>query len=215
MTLMDIYQANGPVFTIVFASLSSISIYLVAWRVIKNFRAHANVDEFLGDLEERLKESGPQEAYQWCKQEAERHQDAVVPRVFLAAFEDGHRGKAAARDAMEDRIETDLVPNLQQKLPAILLFAKVSPMVGLLGTVAGMISAFQTIAGATKVNPSELADDIGMALFTTAEGLIIAIPLIFAYSIFRERVNRYEIELQKGTHAALKLLPLIHQKTRG
>jgi biopolymer transport protein ExbB len=85
-------------------------------------------------------------------------------------------------------------------------------MVGLLGTVSGMIKAFSKIAGNTKVDPSALAGDIGMALFTTAEGLIIAIPLIFAYSLFRERVNRFELDLQRAAQAALNLLPALAGK---
>jgi biopolymer transport protein ExbB len=92
----------------------------------------------------------------------------------------------------------------------MLVFAKLAPMLGLLGTVWGMIMAFGKIAGETKVEPSALANDIGMALFTTAEGLIIAIPLIFAYTMFRERVNRFELDLQRAAQAALNLVPRVY-----
>lgn len=210
MSLTEIYNANGWFFTTVFLSLSVISVYLIVWRQIKNMRAHTDVDAFTDTIQQQLQSGGPQAAFQWLKQTWEQNQDSVVPQVFMTMFEEGHRGKAATRDAMLDRIEMDLLPELQKKLPTILLFAKVAPMVGLLGTVSGMIGAFQAIASATKVNPGDLAEDIGMALFTTAEGLIIAIPLIFAYTIFRERVHRFEIELQRGSQAALKLLPQIH-----
>ncbi|MCA9156048.1 MAG: MotA/TolQ/ExbB proton channel family protein [Planctomycetales bacterium] len=210
MSLTEIYSANGWFFTTVFLSLSVISVYLIVWRQIKNMRAHTDVDVFTDTMQQQLQAGGPQAAFQWLKQTWEQNQDSVVPQVFMTMFEEGHRGKAATRDAMLDRIEMDLLPELQKKLPTILLFAKVAPMVGLLGTVSGMIGAFQAIASATKVNPGDLAEDIGMALFTTAEGLIIAIPLIFAYTIFRERVHRFEIELQRGSQAALKMLPQIH-----
>jgi biopolymer transport protein ExbB len=85
-------------------------------------------------------------------------------------------------------------------------------MLGLLGTVWGMILAFGKIAGATKVEPSALAQDIGMALFTTAEGLLIAIPLIFAYTMFRERVSRFELDMQRAAAAAMNLVPKLFQR---
>jgi biopolymer transport protein ExbB len=164
------------------------------------------------EVENELATGGGRAVFDMCKrQSTETHR--VLPRVFSAALEEGHRGKIAARDAIADCIETEIMPSLQSLLPMILLLAKVAPMVGLLGTVSGMIGAFQTIAGATKVDPSALAQDIGMALFTTAEGLIIAIPLIFAYTFFRERLSRFEVELQRGAKEALKVVPKVFNKS--
>jgi biopolymer transport protein ExbB/TolQ len=110
---------------------------------------------------------------------------------------------------MADCIDTEIMPQLTSTLPAILLLVKTAPMMGLLGTVVGMILAFGKIAGATKVDPSALANDIGMALFTTAEGLFIAIPLIIFYSVFRTRIDRFEIQLQRASQEALRLLPQV------
>ena len=67
--------------------------------------------------------------------------------------------------------------------------AAVAPMIGLLGTVSGMISAFQTIGQVGMGDPSALASDIGEALVTTATGLVIGIPAMVAYFIFRNRLN--------------------------
>jgi len=90
------------------------------------------------------------------------------------------------------------------------VFAKLAPMFGLLGTVWGMIMAFGKIASATtKVEPAALANDIGMALFTTAEGLLIAIPLIFAYTMLRERIGRFELDLKRASEAAMDLMPMM------
>ena len=67
--------------------------------------------------------------------------------------------------------------------------AAVAPMIGLLGTVSGMISAFQTIGQVGMGDPSALAEDIGEALITTATGLTIGIPAMIAYFVFRNRLN--------------------------
>jgi biopolymer transport protein ExbB len=70
------------------------------------------------------------------------------------------------------------------------LFASVAPMIGLLGTVSGMIGAFQKIGTGGMGKPELLAGNIGEALITTATGLIIAVPAIFAFFIFRNNLSR-------------------------
>jgi|GEM_PF-24774 len=69
------------------------------------------------------------------------------------------------------------------------ILAQAAPMVGLLGTVSGMIKAFQNIGREGMSDPSKLAGNIGEALVTTAAGLIVALPAIFCYFIFRERLR--------------------------
>jgi len=138
----------------------------------------------------------------------------VIPKVFASALETCKQGKVATRNAIANLIELEIVPDLNFLLPLILVLAKLAPMIGLLGTVTGMIRAFEKIAGATKVEPSALSGDIGMALFTTAEGLIIAIPLIFAYTLLRERVKRFEIDLQRAAQAAINMLPRLAQDAK-
>jgi biopolymer transport protein ExbB len=208
MSLRDFLAANGIFFTVVFALLSLTSVGLVIWRIIRNVRAHANHEMFFDRLEQELERGGPQQAFAYVQEESRKQR--VLARLMMAVFREGGRGKIAARDAMADCIDTEIRPSLETFLPIILLFAKVAPMLGLLGTVWGMIAAFRQIAGATKVDPSALADNIGMALFTTAEGLIIAIPLIAAYTFFQQRIQRFEIDLQRGAQEALRLLPRIH-----
>ena len=140
-----------------------------------------------------------------------------------AALELAHAGQVLVQLAAVRRAEApvqapgvvvirlEIVPELNFLLPLILVFGKLAPMVGLLGTVTGMIQAFDKIAGATKVEPSALSGDIGMALFTTAEGLILAIPLIFAHAMFSERVKGYRNDLERAAHTALNMLPQMQQ----
>ena len=85
---------------------------------------------------------------------------------------------------------------LHQKIGYLSLIAGVAPMMGLLGTVIGMVEAFDVIARAkTSPKPSELADGIAKALMTTMMGLIVAIPMSVAYYVFRNRVNNVIIEV--------------------
>ena len=201
-TLRQIVVANGPLFTTVFIVLSLASVTVVIWRLWLNHNAKTDLGEFLERLKEDLASGGRTAALEFCEDEP-----GIIAKLFGTALQTCEQGKVATRNAMANLIELEILPDLNYLLPVILVFSKLAPMCGLLGTVWGMILAFNKIAGATKVNPSDLANDIGMALYTTAEGLLIAIPLIFVYTMFRERVNRFELDLQRAAQAALNMLP--------
>ncbi|HVX64154.1 MAG TPA: MotA/TolQ/ExbB proton channel family protein [Pirellulales bacterium] len=208
MSISHIVQSNGPVFTVLFVTLSLVSLTLVIWRWWLNHNAKTDLVDFLARLNQALAQDGLEGAIQMCDEEP-----GIVPKLFTTVLQTGHEGKVATRNAMANLIELEIIPDLNFLLPQVLVFAKLAPMLGLLGTVWGMILAFEKIASATKVNPSDLSRDIGMALFTTAEGLMIAIPLIFAYTMFREQVSRFELDLQRAAQAAMDLLPKLPKKT--
>ena len=85
---------------------------------------------------------------------------------------------------------------MEHNLSYMALIGNISPMIGLFGTVQGMISAFRTIAtGGRTPEPSRLAMDISTALFTTLAGLAIAIPAIAVYNILRNRVQRLTMQV--------------------
>ena len=85
---------------------------------------------------------------------------------------------------------------LEHRLSYMALIGNISPMIGLFGTVQGMIGSFRAIAtGGSTPDPSRLAEGISTALFTTLVGLAIAIPAIAAYNILRNRVARLLLEV--------------------
>jgi biopolymer transport protein ExbB len=205
-----IIEANGPFFLSVFVVLFLASFTLIFWRWLLNRAAKTDLADLVRRLKDDLGAGRWDDAVNLCEEES-----GVVAKVFKTALDASPQGKTAVRNGMADKIELEIVPDLNFLLPWILVLAKLSPMVGLLGTVWGMINAFGKIAGAVKVDPSSLAGDIGMALFTTAEGLLIAIPLIFAYTMFRERVNRFEVDLQRAAQAALRMFPMMAARPAG
>jgi biopolymer transport protein ExbB len=119
--------------------------------------------------------------------------NSVLSRSLNSAL-----GKARPEkpDANREKIEGTYIDNIEAEDGAIgqwinylNVVAAVAPMIGLLGTVSGMISAFQTIGQVGMGDPSALASDIGEALVTTATGLVIGIPAMVAYFIYRNRLN--------------------------
>jgi len=93
------------------------------------------------------------------------------------------------------KIGTEHIFELESWLRTLSLIANLSPTIGLLGTVTGMIKAFMSIESATSVTPAILAGGIWEALITTAFGLIVAIPSFAAYSYFESRVEKFRINL--------------------
>ena len=139
-------------------------------------------------LSEKLKERDLEAARGLCA-----NTNSVLSRCLTAALNKARPEKA---DGNREKIEGSFMDNIEAEDGAIgqwinylNVVAAVAPMIGLLGTVSGMISAFQTIGQVGMGDPSALAGDIGEALITTATGLVIGIPAMVAYFIFRNRLN--------------------------
>jgi len=107
---------------------------------------------------------------------------------------------AASKTNMEDAIAENMARQESQLgfwINFLSLIAGIAPMIGLLGTVSGMIGAFQKIAGGGMGKPELLAGDIGEALTTTATGLVIAIPALFFFFLFRNILNRIMVRAEE------------------
>ncbi len=116
--------------------------------------------------------------------------DNMFSRILAYALARGQRGVDAVREAMQESGTRELT-RLQQRVGYIGFIASVAPMLGLLGTVTGMIGSFNVLGMAKgAARPDELAVGISEALVTTCMGLIVAVPLMFFHNYFRDRVVR-------------------------
>jgi biopolymer transport protein ExbB/TolQ len=123
---------------------------------------------------------------------------ALLARMAIANRQMGY---AKVRQLVMDRFQRDILSDLDQRLSWVNTVIKTAPMVGLLGTVVGMMGAFGKLAGKQNVNPDVLAGDISTALITTALGLAIAIPLVLCTASIRIRIRRMEDLVVSGmTH---------------
>jgi biopolymer transport protein ExbB len=141
-------------------------------------------------FETLLNEKRYQEAYELAKND-----ESFLGHVLSAGLAKLQDGYAPAVEAMQE-VGEDETMKLEQRLSYIALIGTVSPMVGLLGTVDGMVAAFQVIArSSSQPKPSQLAQGISMALITTLVGLWLAIPAIALFGIFRNRLSRLVLEV--------------------
>jgi biopolymer transport protein ExbB len=145
---------------------------------------------FIEAFEQKFNAKDYQGAY-----ETARTDDSFIARVMAAGLARLNRGYPEAIEGMQEVGEEESM-EMEHKLSYLALVAAVAPMLGLLGTVQGMIMSFSEIANSVVApKPKDLANGIATALFTTLEGLIVAIPAMIAYSLLRNRVSRLLLEV--------------------
>ena len=184
------YEALGWPYMLVFLALSFTLVSLLVMNLLTARRDNLCPQELVESFDEKLNEKDFQQAYDLA-----RADESVLGQVLSAGLSKLSRGYNRALEAMQEVGEEESM-KLEHRLSYMALIGNISPMIGLFGTVQGMIASFQVIAsGGSTPKPSELAVGISTALFTTLVGLAIAIPAIAAYNILRNRVARLLLEV--------------------
>jgi biopolymer transport protein ExbB len=188
--LQWLFKALGWMYTIVFLVLSFVFVALVIMNMLSARQQQICPPELIEGFEARLDEKKYQEAYELAKAD-----ESFLGNVLSAGLGKLQSGYEHAIEAMQEVGEEEQM-KLDHRLSYIGLIASISPMVGLFGTVDGMIRSFWVIAtsGGTP-KPSLLAEGVSTALLTTLIGLAIAIPAIAVYNILRNRIQRLVLEV--------------------
>ncbi|CAB1213243.1 MotA/TolQ/ExbB proton channel family protein [Acinetobacter bouvetii] len=132
-------------------------------------------------------------------------QQSTLGRIFNAGYESKHQNEQYARAQMETTASQE-IGYLEKNINFLGTLSAVAPLLGLLGTVLGIIESFLVIDLGTNSNPTLMIPGISKALITTAAGMFIAIPALFAYRYFQRLVQEYVAELEQQStlfHAAL------------
>jgi len=134
---------------------------------------------------------------------------SALGKVLAAALANRHRSRDVIKEAVEDT-GRHVVHELERFLNTLGTIAGVTPLLGLLGTVIGMIRVFSAITVHGVGNPNELAGGISEALITTAAGLTVAIPSYFFFRYFKGRVEAYVVSMEDR---AISLIGAIERGT--
>jgi biopolymer transport protein ExbB len=194
--MWEIIKAGGPVmWPIILCSIGAAAIVLERLWSLQLGRV---IPRELTEKVWRLVETG---------QLTDKHvealrQNSALGRVLAAGLANRHRPREIIKEAIEDT-GRHVAHDLERFLNVLGTIAGVSPLLGLLGTVTGIIAAFNAITAAGVGDPRVLSGGIGQALITTAAGLIVAIPSLMGYRFLRGRVDALVIEMEKE---ALKLV---------
>ncbi len=163
-----------------------------------------DTQQFLSSVLEKMKRHQVKEALEICEKTK-----SPISHILKAGILKYDRTRPQIKEAIEDASLYE-IPRLEKNLSMLATIAHISPLLGLLGTVTGMVRCFQAIqAKATSfhpVSPGDLAGGIWEALLTTVAGLIVAIPTFIVYNYLVSRINNFILEMEKASTELVNFL---------
>lgn len=198
-------EKGGPILIPIYlGSIIALAIFFERLWVLRSRRILP--EEFQSEIEPLLIRGDIPGALERCRSET-----SPLARILTSALQEERDHRAGVRDALIGSGKREAL-ELHRHLGALGTIAGVEPLLGLLGTVSGMIHTFNVITTQGVGNPNQLAGGISEALITTAAGLTIAIPTYIAYRYLQGRAAYLLSELEEES---LRLLPLIENAGGG
>ena len=183
---------------------SVISFAIVIERMISLRRMQIDTKTFMEQISKSLKRNKVMEALDLCDRTK-----GPIANILKAGILKHDRPRNEIREAIEDA-SIHQVPRLEKNLPVLSTVANVAPLLGLLGTVTGLVKAFQVIeskaSSITPVNPGDLAGGIWESLLATTFGLCVAIPTYVAYNYLVSRVDGFVLDMERSATDLLNIL---------
>ncbi|MDP2904673.1 MAG: MotA/TolQ/ExbB proton channel family protein [Candidatus Omnitrophota bacterium] len=203
MSLWQVFLAGGPLmWPILLCSVFALAIILEKfWHLHK---IKIDTQEFLRKVLDKMKRNETKEALQICE-----NTPSPVANIIKAGILKYDRPRPQIIEAIED-VSLYEIPRMEKNLTALATIAHISPLLGLLGTVTGMVRCFQTIQAKSvslhPISPGDLAGGIWEALLTTVAGLMVAIPTFVAYNYLVSRINNFVLEMEKASTELVNFL---------
>lgn len=198
---MTLFADGGlMMYALVLCSLVALGVIIAkSWTL---WLAHRDTDRILAQVRELTEAGKIDDAIRAAA--ATPGPAAAILLVGLRRIRSGkvHSGELEQAVSTTGAIELGF---LERGLVILATVANVAPLMGFLGTVAGMILAFASIEASGDVNPTLVAGGIKVALLTTATGLLIAIPVNLGYNFFVTRIDKLIVDMEQGTQQLLNL----------
>jgi biopolymer transport protein ExbB len=190
--LVELFFRGGP-FMYPLLGASIIGVAIIIERAVTLSRARTDVRKLMKRVLDAIHSKGVDAAAAECERTR-----GPIAAILHAGLKRAERGTEAVERAIETAgsIETSF---LERGLIWLATLATIAPLLGFLGTVSGMIRAFNAIAEAEQVNAKLVASGISEALITTATGLIVAIPIQTFHNFFVAQIDRFIIEMEETT----------------
>lgn len=205
LAAVDTGQLFGLIANFIYLVLAAIALWgafcvVMVWTRVarQRFKSEAEQVEFLNEIEPRISAKDFDGAASVCDGDPR-----AVPQLALVAIKNRNIGYSKIKRLVMDRFQRDVLSELEQRLSWVKTVIASAPMVGLFGTVFGMMGAFSKLAASENVEPSALASDISVALITTASGLAIAIPLVLLTNSINIRIRKMEDLVGSGVSRIL------------
>ena len=192
MLYTQLIDDGGPIMWVILAG-SLIAVFVFLKKVFQFHREEINVRELLRGLFNVLKRDGFVEAITLCD-----NTPGPAARLLGAAILAYERGDEDIRQAIDDAALEEM-PKLERHINLLGTIGFVMPLIGFLGTVLGMMRAFQVAANAEALSAERISEAVNMALITTASALVVAIPCYIAYNYLVARVNSITLDMEKAS----------------
>lgn len=183
---------------------SIVALAVVIERLYHLHRAKIDSDKFMESISNTVKRNRIMDAVDLCEKTP-----GPIAHIIKAGILKHDRSRHEVKEAIEDAGIYE-VPRLEKNLGTLATIAHISPLLGLLGTVTGMVRAFQVIqekaTSLYPVSPGDLAGGIWEALITTCAGLIVAIPTFVAYNYLVSRVKGVVLEMERTATDLINIL---------
>lgn len=203
MSLWQVFLAGGPIMWPI-ALCSVFASAIVGAKLWHLYKIEIDTKDFIGKILDEIKAHRIKESLEICDKV-----ESPISCILKAGILKYDRPRLQIKEAIEDASLYE-IPKLEKNLPTLVTIAHISPLLGLLGTVTGMVMCFQKIQEkATSfhpVSPGDLAGGIWVALLTTVAGLIVAIPAYVAYNYLVNRVNNFILEMEKASTELVNFL---------
>ncbi len=202
--MFELFQKGGfLMYPIFFCSLLAIAIFFERMFYLKSIKTSTR--KFSNRISDLIRKGNINFAITAC-----RKNYSPISQIILAALLKYGSSREEIKEAIEDTANKEITV-LEKNLPILATVGNIAPLLGLLGTVFGMIKGFQVISALGVGNPEALAGAISEALLTTAFGLSVAIPTIVAYNYLIHRVDRQIKEMESTSVEILELLTTKHE----
>lgn len=205
------FMIRGGIFMWPLLLCAVLAVYLICYQMIR-FYGLIRADKNSMDLT-AVRELLKNQKYDQAKKRLEF--DTPRNRILLKGIDYLHLGydEIAIRDRLE-MIYDDRMHDMERMLPLLGVLGEIMPMLGLLGTVSGMIAAFKAIAIFGTANAQAVSSGISEALITTETGLTLAIPALFAHSMFISAVERQAKGMREAASAVVTSLRVVKRRNQ-
>jgi biopolymer transport protein ExbB len=197
--MIDLIVKGGVfMYPIIFCSIVALAVFIE--RIFLLRRKKIIPDDFIRQVEELIRKEKFSEAVFLCQNNL-----SSISKIFLAGLRNAKKGMWLVKEAIEERGSREALI-LEKHVSILATIANLTPLLGLLGTVSGMIKTFKVISVQGMGNPAPLAGGIAEALITTAAGLTVAIPTLVVHRFLKDKANTLVFEMEEDSIRLVDLM---------
>jgi len=206
--VLNFFRSGGPFMylILVISVIAMATVFERGYMIL--VRYNINGAAFMAQIQKLVMANNIDRAIKLCNAES----DAALTKVLKAGLTRANRSTLDIQNSV-DEATLEAIPLLQKRTPYLGMWANVATLTGLLGTIQGLVQAFAAVANADPSQKQEmLANGISIAMYTTAFGLVVAIPTMVAHSVISNRTVKLIDEIDQYS---VKLINLLAARNRG